>query len=230
MTLTSLLLVTLLAGPVDASEIEVTRYAPLREMSLEAASVRQDMEQALLAVSVGQARVKQAKEEMQEVASARGIHSADYEMARARFSAVQRQTLTRILDQLERSQSRLDDASRRTGGHVDKLLSSRTTFEALVRGQLKNQRNPESTALILHMAVKKLENRCQDLYAQVLVGQLDADLSDIEETLRLLGDLGTGTGTGSATLEEMWSRFSGASNPLAPSEDSTLDDLDRMLQ
>lgn len=228
MTLASLLVVSLLVGPVRAGEIEVTRYAPLREMSLEAASVRQDMQDALLAVSVGQARMKEAREDLQ-AATSLGIHSEDYKVAQARYATLQKDTLTRTLDQLERSQVRLDEADKRTGEFVTRMLSSPTAFQGLVKGQLKNQRGPESTALILHMAVRKLRTRCADLYSQALVGQLEMDLQDIEETLRLLGELGTPGGGGSTTLEEAWARFNGTSSTLSPTDDGAIDDLDRML-
>lgn len=212
------------------SGIAMTDYTPLKRISQEAADVRADMQSALLEVSVGQQRLQQAQGSMEQAARDYGTDSNDYQLARAHHDQLQRQILSRTLDQLDLAQGRLARAERSTQGQVQQLLAEPANFEALVAGHLRDKRNPQVTAVLLHMAVSHLHARCQELYSKALVGQLEADLEDIEETLRLIGELSAESGGSTGSLESAWARFSGETSGMSlDGSDDAIDGLDALL-
>ncbi len=219
-----------LAPTALAGGITMTDYTPLKRISQEAADVRADMQSALLEVSVGQQRLQQAQGAMEQAARDYGTDSNDYQIARAHHDQLQRQILSKTLDQLDLAQGRLARAERSTKGQVQQLLAEPANFEALVKAHLSDRRNPQVTAVLLHMAVSHLHARCQELYSKALVGQLEGDLKDIEETLRLIGELSSESGGGSGSLDGAWARFSGQTDGLSlDGSDGAIDDLDALI-
>lgn len=213
-----------------AAPIEVTDYTPLKRISQEAAEVRADMQTALLEVSVGQQRLQQAQTSMEQTARQHGTGSNDYELARAHHDQLRRQVLARTLDQLDLAQGRLGRAERATQGQVQQLLADPQNFESLVKAHLQDKRNPQVTAVLLHMAVRHLNERCQELYSKALVGQLEGDLKDIEETLRIIGELSAESGGSSGSLDSAWARFSGQTGGMSlDGTDGSVDELDALI-
>lgn len=223
----ALLVTTPVWAAASSQEIEVSAYKPLKVMGRVAAEARQDMDAALLSISVRNHKLKQAQGQMDHAAQIYGEGSNDHALAVARYQQVRRETLKIVLEQLENAAPRLEAAEQASLVQVQKMVGSKGNFQELVKGHLKGERTPATTGLILYMAISKLHQRCQQLYGQALIDQLDADLSDIEDTLAMLGDMIGPNGSGGGTsLDEAWEMFQEQS---LSADGGELDELDALL-
>jgi len=217
-------LVLLLPATASGGDLELVGYASLKEISLEAADVRQDMESLMLSASTNQARIQTAEEELQLAGSEHGGGSADYALAQARLDAIRREALEETLDQLEVSERRLATAKDRTSSHVKHILKSPRAFKGLAEAQIAGRRSPEITAVLLYIAIDKLHAKCSELLSRAMVDTLESDLEEIARTIEMIGRLSGGGNQTPESLEEALAELTGGgTNP------GGLDDLDRFI-
>lgn len=216
-------------APAQAAGIDTTTYTPLKEVGLEAARARADMEVVLLNISASQARLKRANEAAEEAARLHGMDSNDYALAIAYMNEIKRDTLTNTLDELERAEQRLARAGDRTGQQVEAMLGSKPGFRALAKAHLSDQRTPAVTALLLHLAIRKLHGRCQDLMSRALIGQLEGDLGDIEGVLNMIAQLDAGASNGGSgtSIDDLWDELVTGSGTSLDSG-AAIDDFDSL--
>jgi hypothetical protein len=195
-------------------------------MASEAASVRSDTEASLLQVSLAQARMAKAQKEVDRARDAYGEGSNDYAFALGEQERVRTEAEALIVDQLGKAESRLAVAEQRTGTQVASLVAQPKGFQSLVRGYLSGQSGAESTAILLHVALRKLHGRCSEMQTKALVGQIETGLDGLEKTLELLQQLSPGVGGRSSSLDEAADELFGTG---ATAGDVAVDDLDRLL-
>ncbi len=133
------------------------------------------------------------------------------------------------LDQLERSEARLRQATGTTSAQIGQMLAHPRSFRSLTRNFLARERGPEVTAVLLHMALQKLHGECQELMSRALVDQIQGELDGIAETLELVARLDSmGGGSGGETLDTLLGELMGDGGS-ALATPSGFDELDRIL-
>lgn len=226
-----LFLSPLLASPAQAAEgVELRDYSALKVPARVAADVNAHMQGVLLQVSVHQARLQKARADADDAASRYGAGSNEFALSQARYEQVRSDALEQTFDQLEAAGARLATASEATGGHVDKLLEDRAAFQAVVRAHLSGVQGPEITAVLLHLAIRKLHIKCQDLMSRTILSTLEGDLSEIEDTLRLIAQLDGGGAASGRNLDAIWEELVGERGDAPDLGPAPLDDLDRLLR
>lgn len=226
----SVLLLTWLAPSVAfAGDLEISSYSPLlKQMAVEAAAVRQDTEVMLLSVSSNQGRISRAQAAADRAAAEHGTDSNDYALAHAELERVRSEALAQTVDQLDVAERRLQAAETRTAAQVKGITSTPQGFKSLATAHLSGRRSPETTAIVLHLSIRKLHRRCEDLMAQAVIGQIEDGLNGIEETLGFLAQIAQSDGGSSPTLENAWADLVASEGGLAE-DPGAVDDLDRIL-
>ncbi len=207
---------------------DLNSFKAVDGMGKQLAVSRDEMDGVLFTMTSAQRAVQRAKKDHDQALSRYGADSHDAVVSEGRYRRVKREQIKKTLGEMQVLVPKLKSAEQANKRRLQTLLRDKKNFQRLVRGHLEGKRNAAVLATLVYLATKRLSARAEELYGNVLLGKIDADIKEVRQTMDLVGRLLDPNVT-TASIDQAWDELN-PTDILGKEDEGTIDELDRLLR